>query len=121
MTKPSIATILQAFNEEILTGSIFLRTSQHVDRVIIIDDGFTNRTARAEGSEITVRPIRKEPQINTDEHRYNYNNSINIFQRGHSTTNLLTHFPEVPGCKKCMDEVVVVDDGNTDATREVYA
>lgn len=27
----------------------------------------------------------------------------------------------VPGCKKYVDEVVVVDDGNTDATREVYA
>lgn len=27
----------------------------------------------------------------------------------------------VPGCKKYMDKVVVVDDGNTDATREAYA
>ena len=27
----------------------------------------------------------------------------------------------VPGCKKYIDEVVVVDDGNTDPTREVYA
>ena len=76
MTKPSIATILQAFNEEILTGSIFLRTSQHVDRVIIIDDGFMNRTARAEGSEITVRPIRKEPQINSRIRKSDYSLSL---------------------------------------------
>ena len=35
MTKPSIAAILQAFNEEISTGSIFLRTRQHADRVLV--------------------------------------------------------------------------------------
>ncbi len=87
MTIPSIATILQAFNEEISTGSIFLRTSQHADRVTIIDDGFMNRIARAEGSEITVRPIRKEPQINADERRYDYNNFINISQPEQSNTN----------------------------------
>jgi hypothetical protein len=95
LTIPSIATILQAFNEEILTGSIFQRTSQHTDRVIIIDDGFTNRTARAEGSEITVRPIRKEPQINTDEHRYDYNNIKNIFQPEPLTRIHQTPTPEV--------------------------
>ena len=37
----------------------------------------------------------KEPQINTDEHRYNHNNSINIFQQEHFNTNHKTHFPEV--------------------------
>ena len=65
MTKPSIAAILPAFNEKTSIGSIVLRTSQHADRVIVIDGGFTDRTARAEGSEITVRPIRKEPQIHS--------------------------------------------------------
>ena len=30
--------------------------------------------------ENTLRPIRKEPQMNTDERRYVYNNFINIFQ-----------------------------------------
>ena len=37
----------------------------------------------------------KEPQINTDEHRYDYNNIINIFQLEHFRTNYKTHFPEV--------------------------
>ena len=65
LTKTSIAAILPAFNEEISIGSIVLCTSQHANRAIVIDDGFTDRTARAEGSEITVRPIRKEPQIHS--------------------------------------------------------
>lgn len=38
----------------------------------------------------------KEPQINTDEHRYGFNNIINIFQPEHFNTNYRTHFPEVP-------------------------
>jgi len=63
LTKPSIAAIFPTFNEETSIGSVVLCTSQHADRVIVIDDGLTDRTARAEGSEITVRPIRKEPQI----------------------------------------------------------
>ena len=33
----------------------------------------------------TIRSIRKEPQINTDEHRYDYNDIINIFQPEHRT------------------------------------
>ncbi|MBC2698587.1 MAG: hypothetical protein HF974_09730 [ANME-2 cluster archaeon] len=38
----------------------------------------------------------KEPQINTDEHRYDYNTFINIFQLEHFNTNYRTHFFEVP-------------------------
>jgi hypothetical protein len=38
----------------------------------------------------------KEPQINTDEHRYGFNNIINIFQLEHFRTNYRIHFPEVP-------------------------
>ena len=140
MTKPSIAAIFPTFNEETSIGSVVLCTSQHADRVIVIDDGLTDRTARAEGSEITVRPIRKEPQIHetaicvylrssavnhnhssfhggmhmtvtiaalwdqlyfsdTDLHGLaqinGFNNIINIFQLEQSTTNHLTHFPEV--------------------------
>ena len=33
----------------------------------------------------TIRPIRKEPQMNADKRRYDYNNFINIFQPEHPT------------------------------------
>jgi hypothetical protein len=36
----------------------------------------------AQGRAVTTGRYGKEPQINTDERRYDYNNSINIFQLG---------------------------------------
>ena len=38
----------------------------------------------------------KEPQINADERRYEFNNSSNIFQQTRTTRIHRTHFPEVP-------------------------
>ena len=73
-----VTLILPAYNEEVSTGSITLRSKQHADRVIVVDEGSTDRTAIG---------ARKEPQINTDEHRYDFNNSINIFQPEHTTSN----------------------------------
>lgn len=58
MTKPSIAAILPAFNEEISLGSVVLRTRQHADRVFVVDDGSTDRTAEVAGlAGVECRPI----------------------------------------------------------------
>jgi len=40
-----IAVILPAYNKEVAIGSMVLRTKQHADRVIVVDDGSTDRTA----------------------------------------------------------------------------
>ncbi|KKH96466.1 dolichyl-phosphate mannose synthase [Methanosarcina sp. 1.H.T.1A.1] len=52
-----ITVILPAFNEEISIGSIVLLAKQHADRVIVVDDGSSDRTAEiAEkvGAEVIV-------------------------------------------------------------------
>ena len=41
---PSITAILPAYNER-PRGSVVLRARQHVDRVIVIDDGSQDHTA----------------------------------------------------------------------------
>jgi glycosyltransferase involved in cell wall biosynthesis len=40
-----IAAILPAFNEEVSIGSVVLQTKRYVDRVIVVDDGSSDRTA----------------------------------------------------------------------------
>ena len=42
---PAITALLPAHNEEISIGSVVLRARQYVDRVIVIDDGSSDRTA----------------------------------------------------------------------------
>lgn len=42
---PRQSSILPACNEEISIGSAILRTHQHADRVLAIDDGSTDRMA----------------------------------------------------------------------------
>jgi glycosyltransferase involved in cell wall biosynthesis len=37
--------VLPAFNEELVIGTVVLRTRQYVDRVIVVDDGSSDRTA----------------------------------------------------------------------------
>ena len=41
---PTITALLPAYNEEISIGSVVLRTKQYADRVIVIDDGSSDRT-----------------------------------------------------------------------------
>ena len=40
-----IYAVLPAYNEELVIGSVVLRTRQYVDRVIVVDDGSSDRTA----------------------------------------------------------------------------
>jgi glycosyltransferase involved in cell wall biosynthesis len=40
-----IVAILPAFNEEVSIGSVVLQTKRYVDRVIVVDDGSSDRTA----------------------------------------------------------------------------
>lgn len=42
---PPITALLPAFNEEVSIGSVVLRTRQFADRVIVVDDGSSDRTA----------------------------------------------------------------------------
>jgi len=57
MTK--ITAILPAYNEEVAIGSIVLITREYVDRVIVIDDGSTDNTAKVAqlaGAEVIKHP-----------------------------------------------------------------
>ena len=54
-----ITAILPAFNEEVSIGSVVLRAKQHADRVIVIDDGSSDRTAEVAelaGAEVIRHP-----------------------------------------------------------------
>ena len=41
-----ICAVLPAYNDEVVIGSVVLRTKQYVDRVIVVDDGSTDNTAK---------------------------------------------------------------------------
>jgi glycosyltransferase involved in cell wall biosynthesis len=58
----TITAILPAYNEEVSIGSIVLHTRQHTDRVIVVDDGSTDRTAelaKLAGAEVIRHPTNK--------------------------------------------------------------
>ena len=42
---PALVAVIPAYNEGLVIGSVALQTKQHVDRVIVVDDGSTDRTA----------------------------------------------------------------------------
>lgn len=57
-----VTAILPAFNEEVAIGSVVLRTKLHADRVIVVDDGSTDRTAEVAtlaGAEVLRHPQNK--------------------------------------------------------------
>jgi glycosyltransferase involved in cell wall biosynthesis len=57
-----ITVILPAFNEEVSIGSIVLLTRRYADRVIVVDDGSSDRTveiARKVGAEVIVHETNK--------------------------------------------------------------
>lgn len=56
----NITVILPAYNEEVSIGSIVLLARQYADRVIVIDDGSSDRTAKIAakaGAEVIVHPL----------------------------------------------------------------
>lgn len=58
----AITAILPAFNEEVSIGSVVLHARQHAHRVIVIDDGSTDRTseiARLAGAEVIRHQFNK--------------------------------------------------------------
>ncbi|MDF1557928.1 MAG: glycosyltransferase family 2 protein [ANME-2 cluster archaeon] len=58
----SITAILPAYNEEVSIGTAVLRTRKYVDRVLVIDDGSTDRTAEVAelaGAEVIRHPINR--------------------------------------------------------------
>ena len=40
-----LCAVLPAYNDEIVIGSVVLRTKQYAERVIVVDDGSSDRTA----------------------------------------------------------------------------
>jgi glycosyltransferase involved in cell wall biosynthesis len=55
----TITAIFPAFNEELSIGSVVLRTRKYADRVLVIDDGSTDRTA--EIAELAGAEVIKHP------------------------------------------------------------
>jgi glycosyltransferase involved in cell wall biosynthesis len=56
-TFPNVTVILPAYNEEISIGSIVLLTKQYANRIIVVDDGSSDRTAEvatSAGAEVIV-------------------------------------------------------------------
>jgi len=58
--KFAVTAILPAYNEEVSIGSMVLRTKQYADRVIVIDDGSTDRTA--EVAELAGAEVFRHPE-----------------------------------------------------------
>jgi glycosyltransferase involved in cell wall biosynthesis len=56
----SVTAILPAFNEEVAIGSVVLRARKYADRVIVVDDGSSDRTAevaKLAGAEVIRHPV----------------------------------------------------------------
>ena len=57
---PEITAILPAYNEEVAIGSVVLRARKYADRVIVVDDGSSDRTA--EVAEMAGAEVIRHPQ-----------------------------------------------------------
>ncbi|OPX73399.1 MAG: Glycosyltransferase AglJ [Methanoregulaceae archaeon PtaB.Bin108] len=56
----ALIAVIPAYNEELTIGTVVLRTRLHVDHVIVVDDGSTDRTASVAtlaGAEVLQHPI----------------------------------------------------------------
>jgi glycosyltransferase involved in cell wall biosynthesis len=54
-----VTAIIPAYNEQISIGSMVLKTKQYVDRVIVVDDGSTDKTveiSKLAGAEVISHP-----------------------------------------------------------------
>ena len=59
VSRKGVIAILPAFNEEISIGSMVLHAREHAERVIVVDDGSSDRTAeiaRFAGAEVIRHP-----------------------------------------------------------------
>ena len=57
--EPKLAAVIPAYNEALVIGSVVLQAKKHVDRVIVVDDGSTDRTAeiaRLAGADVISMP-----------------------------------------------------------------
>jgi glycosyltransferase involved in cell wall biosynthesis len=55
----AVTAILPAFNEAVAIGSVVLSARKHADRVIVVDDGRSDRTAevaKLAGAEVIQHP-----------------------------------------------------------------
>ena len=55
-----ITAILPAYNEEVSIGSVVLQTKKYADRIIVVDDGSSDRTA--EVAEMAGAEVIRHPQ-----------------------------------------------------------
>ena len=63
-SSPGVTVLLPAFNEEVSIGSVVLLTKKYATRVLVIDDGSSDRTteiAKMAGAEVLVHKLNKNP------------------------------------------------------------
>jgi len=61
----TITAILPAYNKEVHIGTLVLQTKQHVDNVVVVDDGSSDRTgemAKLAGAKV-IRHNRKMEKV----------------------------------------------------------
>jgi glycosyltransferase involved in cell wall biosynthesis len=60
LIKPRVMVVIPCYNEEVSVGSMVLRSLSYADRVVVIDDGSTDKTAdiaRLAGAEVVAHEV----------------------------------------------------------------